>query len=186
MASFSNRRTAARLIEPPSTARHSGPPSATGWMTGASPMPERRKRTGAQPPEPHDQPHPPPARLTRPRQAPTAGVNHPRPQHAALDPAALAWQPRNQPGAKPRDPSNHGPHHLPTHQPRCQRQKLSPHPLTSPGPSWMTQDVFCSGDLQAPACAPRGQRRWRPAAELRDVTPRWRRWGRLTSRRVRR
>ena len=24
------------LIEPPSTARHSGPPRATGWMTGAS------------------------------------------------------------------------------------------------------------------------------------------------------
>jgi transposase len=29
-------RTAVRLIEPPSTARHSGPPRATGWMTGAT------------------------------------------------------------------------------------------------------------------------------------------------------
>ena len=32
-------RTAAHLIEPPSTARHSGPPRATGWMTGAPPPP---------------------------------------------------------------------------------------------------------------------------------------------------
>ena len=37
LASLPNSsRTAARLIEPPSTARHSGPPRATGWMTGAS------------------------------------------------------------------------------------------------------------------------------------------------------
>ena len=38
LASFSTTpsRTAATLIEPPSTARHSGPPRATGWMTGAS------------------------------------------------------------------------------------------------------------------------------------------------------
>ncbi len=37
LASFSTSiRTAVRLIEPPSTARHSGPPRATEWMTGAS------------------------------------------------------------------------------------------------------------------------------------------------------
>ena len=37
LASFSTSiRTAVGLIEPPSTARHSGPPRATGWMTGAS------------------------------------------------------------------------------------------------------------------------------------------------------
>jgi hypothetical protein len=32
-------QTADRLIEPPSTARHTGALSATGWMTGASPNP---------------------------------------------------------------------------------------------------------------------------------------------------
>ena len=35
-SSSTSSKTAVRLIEPPSTARHSGPPRATGWMTGAS------------------------------------------------------------------------------------------------------------------------------------------------------
>src|ERR1700760_4925606 len=51
-----------------------------------------------------------PARLTRPRQAPPAGADHPRPHTTTLDPAGLARQPRNQSGAKPRNP-NHPSHH---------------------------------------------------------------------------
>ena len=54
-----------------------------------------------------------PARLTRPRQAPPAGADHPCPQTTALDPAGLAWQPINQSGAKPRNPNHHGPHPTP-------------------------------------------------------------------------
>jgi hypothetical protein len=35
-----------------------------------------------------------------------------------------------------------GPHHPRPREPRSERQKLSPQPLTSPGPSWMTQEVY--------------------------------------------
>ena len=49
-----------------------------------------------------------PARLTRPRQAPPASADHPRPHHTALDPAGLAWQLINQSGAKPRNPNHPG------------------------------------------------------------------------------
>src|SRR5215207_4324061 len=54
----STNRTAAHLIEPPSPARHSGPPSATEWMTGALP--------------------------TAPAAASGPAPNHPRPLTSAL------------------------------------------------------------------------------------------------------
>ena len=51
LASFSaSIRTAVGLIEPPSTARHSGPPRATGWMTGASS--QAATRSANRPPTP--------------------------------------------------------------------------------------------------------------------------------------
>jgi hypothetical protein len=55
----------------------------------------------------------PPARLTRPRQAPTPGADHPRLQNTARDPAGLAWELDNQAGAKPQNPNNPG-HHAPS------------------------------------------------------------------------
>ena len=57
------------------------------------------------PQSPMTSPTLPPARLTRPRQAPTAGADHPRPQTTALDPAGLARQPSDQSGAKPQNPN---------------------------------------------------------------------------------
>jgi transposase len=42
-------RAAVCLIEPPGTARHPGPPSATGWMTGASSQPETQSANRNQP-----------------------------------------------------------------------------------------------------------------------------------------
>ena len=50
----------------------------------------------------------PPARLTRPPQAPSHGAEQPRPQHTALDPDDLAWQISNQSGASPESPTNQG------------------------------------------------------------------------------
>src|ERR1700748_3634874 len=64
----------------------------------------------------------PPARLTRPRQAPPAGADHPRPHTTTLDPAGLARQPRNQSGAKPRNPNHHGPHPTPVSRARTRTQ----------------------------------------------------------------
>ena len=67
LASFSNSSwTAVRLIEPPSTARHSGPPRATGWMTGASSPAGTQSANRRPTPEPHDQPHPPPCQTHPP------------------------------------------------------------------------------------------------------------------------
>ncbi len=49
-----------------------------------------------------------PASLTRPRQAPPTGAEHPWPQSTALDPAGLVRQPGNQSGAKPQNPNKPG------------------------------------------------------------------------------
>src|SRR5947208_3259188 len=70
---------------------------------------------------------------------PPTGVDYPCPQHAALDPAALAWQPVNRSGAGPQNPTNHRRSALTatTHTSEC--QKTSEHPLTPAGPSWMTE-----------------------------------------------
>ena len=76
-------RTAAHLIEPPSTARHPGPPRATGWMTGASSQAATRsanRRPTPRAPRPPPTPLPDsPARVKRPQPAPIA---HP-PKHGA-------------------------------------------------------------------------------------------------------
>ena len=84
-----------------------------------------------------------PARLTRPRQAPPIGARHPCPQTTALDPAGLARQPGDQSGAEPQNPTIPAITALPTPVHAPQRQHRTTTALTSPGPSWMTQDVFC-------------------------------------------
>ena len=91
-----------------------------------------------------------PARLTRPRQAPPAGADHPCPQPTALDPAGLAWQPATNPGRSPETPAITGliRHRPPEHALALHR--TTPGPLTTPGPSWMTQDVH-EGSRPAPA-----------------------------------
>src|ERR1700757_655636 len=68
-----------------------------------------------------------PARLPRPRQAPPAGADHPRPQNTALDPAGLARQPINQSGANPQNPNHHRPHPTPASRSRT-RHFIAPHP----------------------------------------------------------
>ncbi len=111
LASLPNSsRTAARLIEPPSTARHSGPPRATGWMTAASSQAGTRSANQRPTPQSTMTTTTLPARLTRPRQAPPAGADQPRPGHTALDPAGLARHQGNQAGATPQNPTNHAPH----------------------------------------------------------------------------
>jgi len=147
LASFSTTpsRTAATLIEPPSTARHSGPPRATGWMTGAS--------SQAGTPKANRRPNPPstmttttlPARLTRPRQAPPAGVTHPCPQPAALDPTALAWQPRNQSGAKPHNPSDRAPHRDPASRTPIRNSPFHTRALDNPRPFMDDREGCSSG-----------------------------------------
>src|SRR5690348_3949154 len=62
-----------------------------------------------------------PASLTRRRQAPATGTDHPCPQTGALDPGALARRFRTQSGAVPPNRGNHG---LLTHMPsRAATQK---------------------------------------------------------------
>ena len=75
-----------------------------------------------------------PARLTRPRQAPPAGVTHPCPQPAALDPTALAWQPRNQSGAKPHNPSDRAPHRDPASRTPIRNSPFHTRALDNPWP----------------------------------------------------
>ena len=75
-----------------------------------------------------------PARLTRPRQAPPAGVTHPRPQPAALDPTALARQPRNQSGAKPHNPSDRAPHRDPASRTPIRNSPFHTRALDNPRP----------------------------------------------------
>src|ERR1700758_3482066 len=58
-----------------------------------------------------------PARLTRPRQAPPARADHPRPHTTALDPAGLARQPINQSGTNPRNANHHRPQPPPASRP---------------------------------------------------------------------
>src|SRR5512140_3293656 len=76
----------------------------------------------------------PPARLTRPRQAPTPGADHPRPHNTALDPNGLARQPANQAGAEPQNPNDPG-HHAPSrHIHTHPHDKRPTNALTSPRP----------------------------------------------------
>src|SRR5947209_2112493 len=75
-----------------------------------------------------------PARLTPPRQAPPARVNHPYPQHTALDSAGLAQQPRNQSGTKPQNPNNPGAHGLPTSREPARTSTTVSQPLDTSRP----------------------------------------------------
>jgi hypothetical protein len=76
-----------------------------------------------------------PARLTHPRQAPPSrGVDHPRPQTTALDPAGLPWQPRNQSGANPQNPNHHRPHDLPTSREPARTSTTVSQPLDTSRP----------------------------------------------------
>jgi len=58
-----------------------------------------------------------------------------------VDGVGVARQPGNQPGAKPQTPAITALISFRPRKPPRARQKLSTHPLTSPDPSWMTQDV---------------------------------------------
>jgi hypothetical protein len=95
-----------------------------------------------------------PARLTRPRQAPPAGVTHPRPQPAALDPTALAWQPRNQSGAKPHNPSDRAPHRDPASRTPIRNSPFHTRALDNPRP-FMDDREGRSGSTSWRKCARR-------------------------------
>ena len=75
-----------------------------------------------------------PARLTRPRQAPPAGADHPRPHRTALDPARLARQPLNQSGAEPRNPSKYTTFTIHSDHPGTRTQKIPQPPLDNTRP----------------------------------------------------
>jgi hypothetical protein len=76
----------------------------------------------------------PPARLTRPRQAPTTSANHPRPPTRALDPTGLDWQIGNQSGAEPQNPSQIGRYRLTTLRARTQTSTTLNRPLDTSRP----------------------------------------------------
>jgi len=100
---------------------------------------------------------PTPARLTRPRQAPKAGVDHPRPQNTALDPTGLARQPRNQSGAKPQTPTITGPHDHATSRQTARTSTTVSQPLDTSRPF-----MDDTGRLHSPLRAIPSQLRRRP------------------------
>ena len=106
-----------------------------------------------------------PARLTRPRQAPPAGVTHPRPQPAALDPTALARQPRNQSGAKPHNPSDRAPHRDPASRTPIRNSPFHTRALDNPRPFMDDRE---GRDPRRKSCGPEGRLRSRPSGRSTD------------------
>jgi hypothetical protein len=138
-------RTAVRLIEPPSTARHSGPPRATGWMTGASSQAgtrsANRRPTPRAPRRPPRSPRPDsPARVKRPRPVRITPDRNARRLTHAGSPGSQATNP----GQSPKTPYNQSDPCPTATNPPFRKSKTSSRDLTSPGPSWMTQDVHGS------------------------------------------
>jgi hypothetical protein len=118
-------------------------------------------RTGAQPPEHHDH-HRPSCQTHPPTSSAHSRSRPPAPTSTALDPAGLARQPINQPGAKPRTPTIPAITALPTPVHAPERQHRATTALKSPGPSWMTQNVcfhtatrcwFATASIVPPRCA---------------------------------